>query len=261
MFFSKIQDKDLQEAILQLKKDEVFLHTLKMDEELHMLDEEQNECKRVFPELCSTVGLKVKIEGDFYSPVKLLPYCFLWAIESPLLRDDNKDVTMLDLELFFYLLDHEVETDMEALIKKASGELQRRNLTYDKAFSVVKALLQLAFSPLKMLPQRHGGGKQDASFDADTLTDIASKVHEMTGFTVDDVMNKMSLTACCFYYVQWAKKQGMKNIEKITDEELMKRLVYRYCELITDRLIELNKLPKEERENFIHLISTPPENK
>lgn len=261
MFFSKIKDKNLQEAIKALTIDKVFQQRFGTDSVLDELDAEKDSSKNVLPELCAAANLPILINKKSFSHVKLFQYCFLWAMENPLVRENDKEITELDLDLFFYTLDNEISDSPYALAMNATGEIQRRNLNYDEAYSIARTLINLSFLPLKMFPQSAERivGKVETSFDCDFLTSTISKVHQVTGCSPYEIMHKMSLNSCCYYYAQWAREQGVKNVEKRPDEEILKSIDYRACVLITERLLELGKLKEEDKEEFLKLISTPPD--
>ena len=72
-------------------------------------------------------------------------------------------------------------------------------------------------------------------------------------------MNNLSMTACCFYYVQYARMQGAEHIEKRASEEILKAQSERTCTLICDRLIELGVIKEEQRDEIYHIMTVPPE--
>lgn len=145
--------------------------------------------------------------------------------------------------------------------KKQYGELRRRNLEINAAYEVANTLIHLAFSPLKMFPsvgtvEVH----EQLCFDCDWMTNIIAKVHTVTGLTPKEIEN-MSLCACCFYYIQWCRMNGSKEISKRTSEEILKAQSERTDVLIAERLIEVGILKEEEKAEFLKTIGTPPENK
>lgn len=208
-------------------------------------------------------GIPLVINGKKYNAVKLFQYVYLWCIDSPLVKDTVKNITELDLDIFFYTLDNTPDSDAVTVSTSAIGELRKRGLTIEEAAEVAKTLINLAFQPLRMFPQTNNVvvGNQQPAFDADWLTGMISKVHNVTGNTPDFIMNNMSLCACCFYYIQWCRNQGSQNISKRTPEEILKAQSERTDEMIAERLIELKVLKEEEKQDFIRTIRTPPDNK
>lgn len=74
-------------------------------------------------------------------------------------------------------------------------------------------------------------------------------------------MREMTLTACHYYYIQWNRMKGVKNIERLTKEEILIAQDRRACQLITDRLCELGIVKEEEKKAFFEEISTIPDAK
>ena len=97
MHFQRL-DKRLQEAVKALTSDAEFQKRFNDDEVLNRLDDEKFNPALCFSELCSAAGIPVLIEGEHYSPVKLLQYAYMWCIDSPLAKETGKEVTELDHE-------------------------------------------------------------------------------------------------------------------------------------------------------------------
>ena len=260
MHFQRL-DKRLQEAVKALTADAEFQKRFNDDEVLNRLDDEKFNPALCFSELCSAAGIPVLIEGEHYSPVKLLQYAYMWCIDSPLAKETGKEVTELDLDIFFYTLEHKPDSDAGTTALKAFGEVKRRGLSIEKASSIANALIGIAFQPLRMFPSTSATvvGSQQPSFDADWLTGMVAKVSAVTGLKPDEVMSGLSLTACCLYYIQWCRMQGVQSISKRTSEEILKAQSERTDELIADRPIEKGVLRAEDRQSFLETVRTPPE--
>jgi hypothetical protein len=68
----------------------------------------------------------------------------------------------------------------------------------------------------------------------------------------------LPMTACSYYYVQSARKNGVKNIGRLPDEEILKQQDVRSCEIIADYFVKKGILKPEERDDFFKEISTAP---
>lgn len=260
MFFSKLP-KNIQDAVHGLVTDEVFQNTFGHDSILDELDDEKNNLKQSFPEFLSTVNFKLRHNGKEYNNLTPMVWGFLWCIQSPLVRNMKKNATQADIDLFFYVLENGVDdcplVDMAA---KAINFCANHNISIDEASDVMHLLASRAFAPLKMFPAVATSETQsEPVFDSDWLTALVSKVHTVTGYTPDYIMNKLSMTACCYYYVQYARQQGVEHIEKRPPEEILKAQSERSCVLICDRLIELGVITEEQRAEVFKIMTTPPE--
>jgi len=261
MYFQKL-DKKYQDAIKALTVDAEFQKRFNDDEVLNKLDEEKFDPALCFTELCNANDIPVTIDDKKYNAVKLFQYVYLWCIDSPLVKDNGKKITELDLDIFFYTLDNKIDSDAVSTSMKALGETRKRELTFEDALVIARTLISLAFQPLRMFPQTSTSviGNQQPAFDLDWLTSMIAKVHNVTGLSPNEI-KEMSLSACCFYYIQWCRIQGVQNISKRTSEEILKAQSERTDELIAERLIELKVLKEEDKQDFLNTIKTPPENK
>lgn len=256
MFFENVPQKYV-EHIKALTKDQSFHEKINNDKILDELDDEMFDPAICYAELCSTIGLPINIDGRKFKAVNLLQYVYLWCIGSPLIKSSKEKVTEADLDIFFYTLNNKIE-DAVTLSTKALGEIKRLNLDLKTAISIAYTLIDLAFQPLKMFPSSPNEGAKKCEFDTDWLTSMVAKVYSVTGLTPDYIMNNLSLTACCYYYVQWCRMQGAKDIEKRTPEEILKAQSERMDELLADRLIEIGALSEDDKKEFLVIIGTPP---
>lgn len=260
MFFQNLP-KNIQEAIKGLTQDKEFQDRFGHDPVLDELDDEKNDLKDTLPELLSTLNYKLHYKDKEYNNLTPLKWSFLWNVNSPFVRKSKKEPKMVDADLFFYVLEYGVEDILTSdLISKSFGYCQKNGLDIDDAGSVIHILISRAFNPLKMFPTtKTSKTETEPVFDADWLTSLVSKVHSSTGYAPDYIMNNLSMTACCFYYVQYARMQGAEHIEKRASEEILKAQSERTCTLICDRLIELGVIKEEQRDEIYHIMTVPPE--
>ena len=262
MFFQKLPS-NVQEAIKNLTVDNVFQERFGKDPILDALDDEKNNISNAFKELISTFNFKLRYKDKKYNNLTPAIWCYLWCIESPFVKSSKKEPTQADLDFFFYVLENGVDDiSVVEVAAKSLNFCQNNGIDQDEAVEVIHILSSNAFSPLKMFP--NNGEQATATepvFDSDWLTALISKVHSVTGYAPDYIANKMSLTACCFYYAQYARMQGTQHIEKRAPEEILKAQDERACELILDRLEELKVVKHEDRAEFFKIMTTIPENK
>ncbi len=146
------------------------------------------------------------------------------------------------------------------IISEAIGfTLQVLKITYEEAMGIITSLIKISFKPLNLFPKTNSNGK--CMFDADWLTALIAKVHQVTGYSPEYIMNELSMTAACYYFAQYRRMNGSDQIYKRTDEEILILEDRRACEMVIDRLIEKKVFPPEEREKWLKEIQTPPERK
>lgn len=249
---------ELQQAVKNLTRDKIFQDRFGHDEILNELDGEKFDPALCYIELCCMIGVPQIINNKKFKAVSLLQYCYLWCLENPLVKKMQREAEEIDLDVFFYTLNNDVNEDALSLATKAIGETKRLELSIDEAKNIANYLINLGFYPLKMFPQTATvEGSKDVAFDVDWITSIIAKVHEVTGYSPETIM-KMPLNTACFYYIQWARLQGCKDISKRTNEEILQAQSERTDMLIAERFIELGIIKEEDKQDFLNKIKTPP---
>lgn len=191
------------------------------------------------------------------NPITPAIWCFLWVINSPFVNYE-KEIKEVDIDLFYYILDNGIgDGDPIRLLSESlqytSNHLQ---ISYEEAHGILSTMIRLSFKPLNLFPKSVSSGKKSI-FDADWLTALITKVHEVTGYTPDYIMNEMSLTSACYYFAQYRRMNSNDEIYKRTDEEILILEDKRASEMVVDRLIERGIFPIEEREKWLNQITTP----
>lgn len=177
---------------------------------------------------------------------------------SPFVSPTEKDLTTLDTDIFFHILQQGFqENDLVEMSANAVGEVTRIGMTYEEAFSIAADIIKAGFRPMKMFPATIQNIKK-TSFDDDWMTNVAACAHAVTGYKPDYIINELPLNTSFHYLIQYCRSQGMKGIEKRSDEEILKAMSDRTDELIADRLIELNVISEADRRNIINRLRTPP---
>lgn len=259
MFFSKLP-KNVQEAIRGLTVDKVFQDRFAKDPVLDELDEEKFDPKQSYQEFNALINNTLKIEEKEFKQLTPAVWTYLWCTENPIVKKMSKAVTQADIDMFFYVLDNGVDNDPLVKIATNSFEYCKKNDIDEKIqIGVINTLIDIAFSPLRMFPStRTNIIQEDPIYDSDWLSSMVARVHSVTGYKPDYIMNELSLTACCFYYAQYARMQGVQNISRRTSNEILKAQSERSCVLICDRLIELGVISEDQRAEMYKIMTTPP---
>jgi hypothetical protein len=92
------------------------------------------------------------------------------------------------------------------------GFCEENGIDVVEAIRTILDLIKMSFRPLKMFPSSGAIAKTNPRFDADWLTGIAAKVHQVTGLTPKQIINEMSLTECCYYFAQYARMNSAQEI-------------------------------------------------
>ena len=96
-------------------------------------------------------------------------------------------------------------------------------------------------------------------YDADWLTLLVAKVHQITGYTPEVIIRNMSLNEVCYYFVQYVRLNGdPQNIYRRSPEEICKLIEYRTCEIVCERLVEVGTIHEEEKQKYIDIMLKNP---
>lgn len=210
----------------------------------------ERKCTQAF------LGLPVELEGKKFKPITLLTWHVLWSIGSPIVKDDLKNASLEDLDIFFYLIDNKFDGDFNALKKKAAYYcLSKFDIDYfSKLPKVLMSLVRMAFHPLTFFPvMQHMEGKMNIMFDTAWMSSLTSIVHSQTGLSIEEILGK-PLVFCYFYALQFAKQNGTKNLGRQPLEETLKMKAERLCELLTDWFIKRKLIKEDERQSVIDLM-------
>lgn len=262
MYFKHLKD-NIKEALKDLPKDAEFQKRFSEDPVLDSLDAEKFDPAKVYPDLLSFCGFRRPFAKTALKPITPLMWAFLWAVDNPIVKTSKKEVKQTDVDLFFYLLENGVtDTPLTDLITRSIGYCASIGLSEEVQVNAVNILISEAFGPLKMFPSQPKTqlvGEEGPVFDVDWLSSMICKVHQATGHSPEYIMKSMSMTAVCYFYVQWCKDQGAKGIDRRTSREIIEAQDRRASELVVDRLIEKGVVKPEERAAIIEEMTTYPE--
>lgn len=253
---------DVKKAVIGLTRDEVFQARFKSDKILDSLDEEKDLNYLDINVLQTVLGFKTEFKFNDkkieVNPITPAMWAYLWYIKSPFVNTSNK-INEADLSIFLYLLEYGIidsnPTTIASKAFKVGYKIGDVEVTPEAALQIVSLLIKIAFRPLALFP-RSGKDKEKTSYDADWLTSIVARTHDVTGLTPDHIMFEMPLASCCSYFVQYARNKGVEGIYKRSEAEILELYDERCCELICDRLIELKVIQVEDKCKYIEMIKT-----
>lgn len=256
MYFKLLPDH-IKEAIQNLTVDETFQKRFANDKRLDEIDELKENKGEEYKALLSVYGQHLVINSFEIPNITPAIWSYLWVCDSPFISSMKKPKE-IDIDFFMYVLYNGVKMSPSEVFSNSIKFCENKlKISYVEALSYIITIIKYAFRPLKLFPAS-GGMVKKVSFDADWLTSLVARVHNVTGYSPEYIMNEMSLTACCYYFAQYARIQGAENVYKRTDEEILILQNERTVEMICERLIELNIFPEEEYEKWKKVMVTKP---
>ncbi len=257
MFFKDLSF-EVQTAIRELTKDEVFQNRFGYDKVLGELDAQRFDKKKIVQELQAFRGVPLQVGDKKFSQLTVDAWANLWCLDSPfaLGKDDIKQV---DVDLFLAALEFTGD-DLEALAISSLDYCKKHQLNEELARQICNKIISLAFSPLLLFPDS-GAMKltadQQPLYDAEWIANLVYAVHQVTGKSPEFIQKQMSLNAVCQYFVQFAKNQGMKGIGKKSEPEIIQLTDERCNTLIVERLIEKGIVKEEDKSYYEELLKAP----
>ena len=247
MFFGNLPPH-LQKAVKALTVDEEFNRQLTDDKVLDRLDD--LEINRKFERQCLDILLSKDIImfGHTFKPLTAIAVMKLWTNFNPIITGEG-NVELKHIDEFFQLLEYP-ETDEPC---EGFAEANYFDIA-DKLDEVVKFELKTAFQPLSMFPVSIVKGGEQIIFDADWIVRLASVACNVGGMKFDEAL-RLPMFTLTSMFVQYARMQGTKNIERQAPEEILKQQGHRVCELVIDRLIQLGKIDSSDRDKYIEMVA------
>lgn len=253
MIFTKVP-KDIQKAIQNLVVDEVFQKRFGQDKVLDQLDQLKYNPFIQMNQFQLTIHNNFKAYGIGFKPITLALWSFLYIIKSPLIFTE-KDTTNVDIDLFFYLLQtKDFSSPLDSLLNKSSNYCKSVLELTDKQISeVLQKLVKINFRVLNMFPSYKIEGYKPV-FNVDWLTSIATKVAQVSNYTIDKVYNQIPICEAYYLFAQYCREKGSEAIYLRTEEEIMQEQDLRSTILVVERLIELKVIDEKDKQFYIKLI-------
>lgn len=207
-------------------------------------------------------NIPLKIGSREWKHITLDEICFLYAIENPLVKTSCKrEITLIDLIIFLYVTQSPdfQQSELRTLTAKSGAWYNSAGMDYDEAVTAVDKILSLAFQPMDFFPPSTSEqlvGKKETAFDSDWCAAMISAVHQMTGLLPEQIL-KMPVATCGWYFLQFAKQQGTKNLERKSNAEIIYEMDIRCNEMIVQRLIEKGIIKEEERDYYLECLKSP----
>ena len=253
MNFTKVP-KQIQVHIEKLTEDQVFQKRFAEDKVLDLLDELKYDPFLQFNELQFVIHNNFKMYGVGFKPITLALWSYLYIIKSPIIFNDKKP-TDIDIDLFFYLLQtKDFNTPLKTLIKNSTNYCHNvLQLSNEQVGQILQKLVHINFRVLNMFPKYNMEGYKPV-FNVDWLTSIATKVCQVSNYTIQQVYNQIPICEAYYLFAQYCRQKGSESIYLRTQEEIMQEQDLRSTILVVERLIELNVIEQNEKQFYINMI-------
>lgn len=252
MIFSTLP-QDIQYQIYLLTSDDQFQKRFGEDEVLDQLDQLKYDPFIQYCELQLMLHNKLKMNEVELEPLTLALWAFLYTLKSPVVTE-GENITMLDVNMFFYLLQTKKfdETLDQILQNSMNYCVEKMGVSEVEAVDMFKKLLKINFRVLNMFPRLRIEKKN--VFNGDWMTSIVTKVKQVSSYSTQELYKEISFCEVYYLFAQYCRQNGSEAIYLRTEEEIQIEIDKRSTELIVDRLIEKNVIQQRDREYYIKQI-------
>lgn len=180
-------------------------------------------------------------------------WMYLYTIKSPIVTDED-NISRLDVDLFFYLLQTKDFSDsMQILVVKSLNYCQNvLHINLKTAAEILHKIIRINFRVLNMFPRIKAECR--GSFNADWITSIATKVAQVSSYSTQEIYKDISFCEVYYLFAQYCRQQGSQSIYLRTEEEIQIEIDLRATELVVERLIEKGVIKDTERDYYIKQI-------
>lgn len=248
---------EIQREIALLPSDEEFQKRFGEDEVLDQLDELKYDPLMQYCEIQLLLHNKLKIHDIEFQPLTLALWAFLYSIKSPIVQDE-RDITTIDVDLFFYLLQTKnFNCNVKDLLNKSSDFCTNMyNISYQEAVGILEEILKINFRVLNMFPRIKAERK--SAFNADWITSIVTKVSQVSSYSTQQLYNAISFCEVYYLFAQYCREKGSQSIYLRTEEEIQLEIDLRSTVLVVQRLIEKGVIDEKDKDYYIKMIHTTP---
>lgn len=251
--------EDVKQAVINLTKDKEFQKRFAEDKILDSLEQEKYNPTDQYFALLNVLNGKFVIGKYEINSITPAVWSFLYITKSPFVVK-TKSVSEFDVDYVLYILTKGLQdagSDPEQIYMNSIGFCKKNGIDVEDAIKTIFDLIKISFRPLKMFSAPANVVQSQPRFDADWLTGLVAKVHQVTGLPPKTIINEMSLTECCYYFAQYSRMNSTQEIAMRSDEEIMDAMAKRTVDLILERLIDINIIDTKDVQKYREIMNTP----
>lgn len=231
------------EQNLFLASSKAFQDILNDDPVLMELDAARIDMEAEKLMLFEALGATERICGIEVQPITPAVWSVLWTLKSPLCSRSMEGATALDAAIALWLLTHPLnDFAYDSIEEDAARYSETIAAEWSDIWMELISMVNLAFSPLKMLPQT--GGNSEMIFDADWMLSLCSIAARESGVSLQFAANNYPLSMVHGLAVICARKANPGSCyQKHMPEYVGKKTLERIDEL-TAEFLKTNPAPE-----------------
>lgn len=248
--------KEIVKQIGLLTKDQQFQQRFSKDKTLDELDEQKHNQQIEFYQLQLILNKKIRLYGIDFNPITVALFSYLYSIRSSIIVKDA-DITVIDLDLFFYLLQtKDYTSNISELLQKSLNYSKRvLNLSTEQATNVFNKMYKVQFRVLSLFPSYTNSDAENL-FNVDWALNLISKVKPLVSYSTDELYKDVSIMQLYYYFADYCRNNGSEAIFIRTEEQILAEEDKRVCQLVVERLVEKGVIKKEQVDKYLELMIT-----
>lgn len=225
-----------KKLLFQCMQDDEFEKILNDDEVLDALEKKKYSRQDEYFQFISNCNGNLFVSGMLVQPITLSVWCLLWILENAFVTH-ARSIENEDIDLFMYILTKgikNISSSLSQLYIDSKDFCKKHNLDYEETKYDIFGLIQIAFKPLEMLPSFDNlkDEKGEVSFDVDWMMRLANIVSKQTSYSLDLIINNLSLNTVYYFYINHLRETDIKNlIKKRSSGEINEAIFKRTYEL------------------------------
>lgn len=250
----------IQQMIGSLTREQEFQNIFATDPVLDELETQKINQSDELLYLRAIHNLKLEVNNLLFNNLTINKWVLLWCLNNRLCLGKN-DVQPFDIDVFIYVLENDITNlDTKLIISNATNYCLTHGLDYQKILHCLLQIIKISFYPLSYLPKQNCTNELETIpvYDVEWATSIASKIYRQTGKNIDYILNNMSLTAVCYFYVEWFKENSPTKCQRMTSELIIQKMDERASELCIDYLVSKQMFSKEEGAQYLKILKELP---
>lgn len=221
-----IEKKQLFAAMM----DDAFQQILKNDQILQQLESKKYNKQQQLMLFNALFDKKIKIDKLEVNNLTLSRLSLLWILDNAFITDKDQ-VTNTDIDLFVYVLDSQIQQLSEHALINSVNYCAKMGVDYVNALTDIYYIIKHSFSSLKMLAENQTTIGGESFFGVDWVTHMVSIISNECNESSNYIIHHMPLCLCYLYLIQAVRKNNNKQIFRLTDDQINKKIFERTYQL------------------------------
>lgn len=247
--------KNVIQQIGLLFLDQQFQQRCKNDEVLNKLEDQKYNPQIQFFQLQLILNKKMRLYGIDFNPLTVALLSYLYSIQSPIIKKTT-DMTIIDLNVFFYLLQtKDYNTDLSLVLQNSMNYCERvLHIDLEQALNAFNKIYKVQLRVLSMFQNKNN--LDESIFNLDWAICLISNMKNYVSYTTQQLYTDVSIMQIFYYYANYCRNTGIQAIFLKPEQQILFEEDKRGCQLIMEKLVEKNVVTKEDANKYLELMIT-----